>query len=142
MTPPIPIRGLDHVVIRAKDVERMVAFYRDVLGCPVELVQEDIGLWQLRAGSALIDLVDVEGRIGREGGAPPGPEGHNFDHYCLEVDPWDPEAIRAHLKAHGADPGEVARRYGSKGYGPSIYLEDPEGNRLELKGPPEEPGPA
>lgn len=133
----IPIKAIDHVVIRARDVARMVAFYRDVLGCPLELVQEEIGLWQLRAGSGLIDLVDVAGRLGRQGGAPPGAEGRNVDHFCLQVAPFDADAILAHLSAHDVKAEPPARRYGAEGYGPSIYLWDPEGNQVELKGPPD-----
>lgn len=133
----IPIRDIDHLVIRVRDIETMVAFYRDVLGCPVEKVQEKFGLWQLRVGAALIDLVDITGAIGRRGGAGPGPEGRNMDHFCLQVEPWDPAGITDHLKKHGVEAGDVVRRYGAEGYGPSIYLEDPEGNTVELKGPPE-----
>jgi glyoxylase I family protein len=136
----LAIKAIDHVVIRARDVACMVAFYRDVLGCPVELVQEEYGLWQLRAGTALIDLIAVDGKLGREGGAPPGAEAHNMDHLCLQVEPWDPDAILAHLKAHDVTAEPPGRRYGAEGYGPSIYLWDPEGNRVELKGPPEDPG--
>jgi len=131
----IPIKGLDHIVLRVRDVEVMVAFYREVLGCPVEKVQEDLGLWQLRAGTGLIDFATVDGTIGKAGGAAPGDEGHNQDHFCLYVEPWDEAAIRERLEAHGVDAGEVADRYGATGYGPSIYLKDPEGNMLELKGP-------
>ncbi len=135
---PITILGIDHVVLRVGDVERMVRFYTDVLGCHVEKVQAEFGLTQLRAGASLIDLVDLEGEIGREGGAPPGAEGRNLDHYCLQVEPFDAKAIRAHLKAHGVKAGKVKSRYGAKGDGPSIYIRDPEGNTVELKGPPEE----
>lgn len=135
MTAPFRIGGLDHIVIRVRDMSRMVAFYRDVLDCPVEKVQDDLGLWQLRAGRTLIDFVDVEGKLGRMGGAPPGTEAHNLDHFCLSVNPFDGEAIAAHLRKHGVEPGEVSNRYGAEGEGPSLYLQDPEGNTLELKGP-------
>lgn len=133
----IAIEALDHVVLRSADVERLREFYTAVLGCPVEREVADLGLVQLRAGAALIDLVDVAGEIGRKGGAAPGPEGRNMDHFCLRVAPFDPEAIRAHLEAHGVEAGPVERRYGAQGYGPSIYLQDPDGNTVELKGPPE-----
>jgi catechol 2,3-dioxygenase-like lactoylglutathione lyase family enzyme len=133
---PINLKVIDHVVFRVKDVAAMIAFYRDVLGCRLEKVQERIGLYQLRAGESLIDLVDVEGELGRAGGAAPGREGRNLDHVCLQVMPFDAETIRTHLKAHGVDPGEVVSRYGALGAGPSIYIEDPEGNTVELKGPP------
>ena len=134
---PIAIRGLDHVVLRVVDLDRMLHFYGDVLGCPVEKRQDDIGLVQLRAGGALIDLVPIDGQLGQAGGAAPGPEGRNLDHFCLSVEPFDEPAIRAHLQAHGVQAGETAARYGAQGEGPSIYLSDPEGNVVELKGPPD-----
>lgn len=133
---PFAIKGLDHVVLRYREVERGVRFYCEVLGCTLEMRQEAIGLVQLRAGSTLIDLVDIAGKIGREGGAPPGREGRNMDHLCLRIEPFDAAAIAAHLRAHGVEPGEVMPRFGADGKGPSLYLDDPEGNRVELKGPP------
>jgi len=131
------IVGIDHVVIRARDPARLIDFYCDVLGCTVERRQDAIGLVQLRAGHSLIDIVGVDGKLGRMGGAAPGSEGHNMDHLCLRVDPFDIEAIRAHLAARGAQIGESGTRYGAEGSGPSLYLSDPEGNTLELKGPPD-----
>ncbi|MCY4394263.1 MAG: VOC family protein [Rhodospirillaceae bacterium] len=131
----IPIKGLDHIVLRVRDIDAMLRFYGEVLGCGVEKIQEDLGLWQLRAGDALIDFATVDGPIGREKGPAPERDGHNQDHFCLLVDPWDEDAIRSALEAHGCDVEESAVRYGATGYGPSIYLTDPEGNTVELKGP-------
>jgi glyoxylase I family protein len=102
----IQIREIDHIVLRVLDLEAMARFYCEVLGCSVERRRDDIGLLQLRAGASLVDLVPVDGQLGRMGGASPGPEGRNLDHVCFE------------------------------GEGPSIYLADPEGNTVELKGPP------
>ena len=132
----IPVRGLDHIVLRVVDLDAMIAFYGEVLGCPVERRQDEIGLVQLRAGVAMIDLVPVDGKLGRTGGAAPGAEGRNLDHLCLRVEPFDEAAIRRHLDAHGVAAGPVESRYGAEGEGPSIYLSDPEGNTVELKGPP------
>ena len=132
----LTIKQLDHVVLRVTDLQAMMHFYTEVIGCPVEKIQENLGLYQLRAGGSLIDLVPVDGPLGQKGGAAPGPEGRNMDHFCLQVEPFDADSIIAHLKAHGADPAPVASRYGAKGQGPSIYVTDPEGNVLELKGPP------
>ena len=134
---PFLLQDIDHLVLRVRDAAAMVAFYCDVLGCSVERRQEAIGLIQLRAGRALIDLVPVDGRLGRMGGAAPGPEGRNLDHFCLRVAPFDREAIAAHLAAHGVRVGEFGSRYGAEGEGPSQYLFDPEGNVVELKGPPD-----
>jgi len=130
------IREIDHLVLRVRDVDTMIRFYGEVLGCPVHRIDEKIRLVQLRAGRGLIDLVPLDSELGRAGGAGPGREGRNLDHFCLRVDPWDPEAIRAHLLAHGVEPGPVAQRFGAEGQGPSLYLTDPEGNTVELKGPP------
>ena len=132
----INILGIDHIVIRVKDVPTMVAFYRDVLGCAEERMNDDIGLYQMRAGSALIDLVDVNGTLGKMGGAAPGEDAHNMDHFCVRVEPFDEAAIRAHLAGHGIEAPETTMRYGAEGTGPSIYIQDPEGNTVELKGPP------
>jgi len=135
----IRIREIDHVVLRVADLGRALAFYRDVLGCPVEKRQDEIGLVQLRAGRSLIDLVPLDGVLGRAGGAAPGAEGRNVDHFCVRVEPFDEAAIRAELRAHGVDAGAVATRYGAEGDGPSLYIRDPDGNVVELKGPPDRP---
>lgn len=133
-TPPMTILGLDHVVLRAADPARMIAFYCQVLGLTVEKVQAEIGLTQLRGGRTLIDIVDVAGTLGRPGGPAPGPTGRNMDHLCLQVTPFDGARIRAHLIGHGASPSDVVSRFGAQGEGPSIYVDDPEGNTVELKG--------
>jgi len=132
----IQIREIDHVVLRITDLEAMLRFYCDILGCKVERCQEELGLTQLRAGRSLIDLVTVDGKLGRSGGSPPGPEGRNMDHICLRIEPFDAEAIYAHLNHKGVKAEEVSSRYGAEGEGPSIYLHDPEGNIVELKGAP------
>ena len=132
----IPIVGIDHVVLRVRDLDAALGFYRDLLGLTVEReLPAQIGLVQLRAGAALVDLVPIEGAIGRMGGAPPGSEGRNMDHFCLQVQPFDEPALRAHLERHQIEPGEVGERYGATGNGPSMYIRDPDGNVVELKGP-------
>lgn len=130
------ILRLDHLVLRVRDLDAMVRFYTGVLGCTLERRQEELGLYQLRAGASLIDLVTVDGQLGRAGGAAPGHEGRNLDHFCLRIEPFDPQALRTLLSSRGVDPGDVAQRYGAEGEGPSLYLSDPEGNMVELKGPP------
>ena len=133
---PFRLQQIDHVVLRVYDLAAMQAFYCDVLGCTQERRQEAIGLVQLRAGDSLIDLVPVDGKLGRLGGAGPGREGHNMDHLCLSVENYDEATIVAHLKAHGVRVGDIGSRYGAQGEGPSIYCYDPQGNMVELKGPP------
>jgi glyoxylase I family protein len=134
---PFTLLGIDHVVLRIADLDRSLAFYVGVLGCTIDKRQEDIGLIQLRAGASQIDLVPLDGKRGKAGGAAPGAEGRNVDHFALDIVPFDEAALRAHLKTHGIAVDEVAKRYGAKGYGPSLYIFDPDGNKVELKGPPE-----
>src|SRR6476620_12597288 len=110
--PPFRLTQLDHVVLRVRDLATMQAFYCDVLGCEVERRQDELGLLQLRAGASLIDLVAVEGTIGRAGGAAPGAAGRNMDHFCLQVAPFDSAAIRAYLDAHAVRDDEFDSRLG------------------------------
>jgi ribulose-5-phosphate 4-epimerase/fuculose-1-phosphate aldolase/catechol 2,3-dioxygenase-like lactoylglutathione lyase family enzyme len=133
---PISVRDIDHLVLRVIDLERMLSFYCGVLGCSIERRQDDLGLVQLRAGGSLIDLVPVGGKLGAQGGAAPGREGRNVDHFCLRLDTFDEKGLCSYLVERGVPIGEVASRYGAEGEGPSIYLSDPEGNTVELKGPP------
>ena len=132
----IRIREIDHLVLRVARLEPMIRFYSEVLGCALERRQDDLGLVQLRAGNSLIDLVRVDGRLGRIGGAAPGIGGRNLDHFCLRLANFDEHEIRRQLQAAGVEVGAVATRYGAEGEGPSLYIADPEGNTVELKGPP------
>jgi len=132
----IAIRDIDHLVLRVVNVEAMIAFYRDVLGCTVDRRRDGIGLVQLRAGRSMLDLVPVDGELGRAGGAPPGREGRNLDHFCFRLESFDETAIREDLARAGVPTGPVATRYGAEGDGPSLYVTDPDGNVVELKGPP------
>lgn len=137
----IHLSHIDHIVLRVRDLDAMLGFYCGVLGCTIERRQDAIGLIQLRAGACLVDLVPVEGKLGRMGGAAPAAEGRNVDHFCFRVEPFDADAIHSHLADHGVAAGPVETRYGTEGQGPSIYVQDPEGNTVELKGPPSEPAP-
>ena len=130
----IEIRGLDHVVLRVSDMTRSLHFYCGVLGCSEERRNDALGLVQLRAGESLIDLVDLASPLGRAGGAAPGDGGRNMDHFAVKLANFDAAAIRAQLAAAGVEAGDVAERYGADGNGPSMYIRDPDGNVVELKG--------
>ena len=135
---PVRIRGIDHAVLRVRDLERSLHFYTEVLDASIERRIDSIGLVQLRAGAQLIDLVPLDSPLGRAGGAGPGAEGRNLDHLALRIESFDEAALRAHFEKHGVEAGEVGVRYGAEGNGPSMYVRDPDGNTIELKGPPSE----
>jgi catechol 2,3-dioxygenase-like lactoylglutathione lyase family enzyme len=139
MTRPIAVTGFDHIVLRVRDKAAMLGFYVDVLGLSVDRDRPQLGLTHIRAGAQMIDLVTLDGPLGRMGGAGPGAEGRNLDHFALQVRPFDEAAIRAHLAAHGVAVVEEGPRYGADGDGFSLYVRDPEGNTVELKGPPTAP---
>jgi catechol 2,3-dioxygenase-like lactoylglutathione lyase family enzyme len=120
----IRIRNIDHVVLRVRDIDRMRKFYCEVLGAEHVAWRPEFGMSHLRVGAAMIDLVQGE-----------GPTGCNMDHLCLRVEPFDQDAIISHLARHKVEVGKIASRFGAEGNGVSIYLTDPEGNTVELKGP-------
>lgn len=133
---PFAVRRIDHIVLRVRDLDRAETFYRDVLGCDVARRRDDLGLRHLRAGASMIDLVAVDGKLGRRGGVAAGGEGRNLDHLCLRIEPFDEAAIIDHLAAHGLAPHAPASdNFGAEGEGPSLYFDDHDGNTIELKGP-------
>lgn len=122
------IKQLDHVVLRVADMDRALRFYVEVLGCTVERKVESIGLVQLRAGASLVDLVPID--------PPAGEEKRNMDHFALRIEPFEAEVLKAYLADRGVEIGDLGERYGAEGDGPSLYIYDPDGNMVELKGPP------
>jgi catechol 2,3-dioxygenase-like lactoylglutathione lyase family enzyme len=124
-TPGFSVKFIDHIVLRTGNIEKLVAFYRDVVGLPLER-QTDSGLTQLRAGNCLLDIVPVDDR---------DQPGRNVEHFCFRVDPYDEGEIRARLEAAGATIVKAGAGYGAEGRGPNIYFRDPDENIVEFKGP-------
>jgi glyoxylase I family protein len=135
MNPPL-IQHIDHIVFRVVDLERSVVFYESVLGCKVAKRRDELGLIHLRAGSSMIDLVSVHGKLGQAGGQAPAREGRNVDHLCLRIETFDEATLLTHLTQHGVEVrGPASDNFGAEGVGPSLYFSDPDGNVIELKGP-------
>ena len=132
---PIDVIGFDHIVVRVRDLEAACRFYVDTLGGTMERELPELGLHQVRLGAHLVDLVPIDSPMGQAGGDLPGETGRNVDHFAVEIRSFDDAAIRTHLAAHGVEAHETGERYGATGYGPSIYVKDPDGNVVELKGP-------
>ena len=134
--PPFSVERIDHIVLRVADMGRSIAFYVGILGLRVERRRDDLGLVQLRAGASIVDLVSLDGALGAKGGGGPGPEGRNLDHFCLRIEPFDEARLADLLAEQGrALVGRAAENYGAEGFGPSLYIADPDGNVIELKGP-------
>ncbi len=129
----IEVKSIDHIVLRTSNISAMLYFYQDVLGCPVESVLPDLGLTQLRAGDSIIDLVSVDSELGRLGGKAPTQNGRNLDHFCLQIEAVEEQDLVRYLNEHNVDVTEFEERYGAQGFGRSAYIEDPEGNVVELK---------
>lgn len=126
--------AIDHIVLRTDRYQELIDFYCNVLGCIVErVIEEGFGLTQLRAGNALIDIVGVEGKLGKPGGPAPQETENNVDHFCLQIEPFEEHELKAYLEKHGVACGEFQDRYGAQGMGRSIYLKDIVGNNIELR---------
>ena len=126
--------AIDHIVLRTKHYRQLIDFYCDVIGCQLEReTSAEFGLTQLRADNALIDIVDVNGELGKAGGAAPGPTGNNLDHFCLQIEPFDEAELITYLQSHSIDCGEFHERYGAQGLGRSLYINDIDGNTVELR---------
>jgi len=130
----ISVLGIDHIVLRAKNVAAMIDFYTSILGCTVERdMSAEFGLTQLRAGRSLIDIVSVDSTLGRKGGPAPDSTGNNLDHFCLQIEKIDEVILTKFLVARNVTVSDFERRYGAEGYGRSVYIRDPDGNIIELK---------
>ena len=132
--PDCELKGIDHVVIRVHQLAPMLNFYCNILGACLIKKNAEIGLYHLSVGSSMIDLVAVDAPLRRRGGAPPVRQGRNFHHIAIKIAPFDGEKIRKYLAGQGIASEEPVIRFGANGNGPSIYIKDPEGNGIELKG--------
>src|SRR5215470_9175312 len=130
----LTVTALDHFVLRVRDLDRSIGFYRDLLGLPIECLDEYRAgtrpFVSARIGGQLIDLVpdpDYDPEAGFRAGG--------FMHLCVrlarpplaEAIPW--------LREHGIELVSDAPvpRMGATGMGLSIYVRDPDGYIVEIK---------
>lgn len=130
---PFNVQAIDHVVIRSANAAELVAFYVDAIGCKLAWDRPELGLAHLEAGDAMLDIVDIDGPLGKNGVSSPAGPGRNVDHLCLRIAPFDFDVLKIHFAAFGIVIDPPQSRYGARGHGLSIYLTDPEGNGIELK---------
>jgi glyoxylase I family protein len=130
----LEVLAIDHIVLRTTKLKQMLDFYTKVLNCTIEReTPVETGLTQLRAGSALIDLVVVNSRLGAIGGGAPTQSERNVDHFCLQIKSVPEQDIITYLKESGIEVGDFESRFGAQGEGNSLYIKDPEGNEVELR---------
>lgn len=120
----LAISGIDHIVLRTKNREKLVMFYCDILGCTVENIQDSIALTQLRAGRNLIDIVEVDQMVQRDNS--------NLEHFCLRLENFDYSSLQHYFLKHNIKLHRYGKRYGSQGMGYSFYICDCDGNEIEL----------
>ncbi len=142
---PIDVDRLDHVVLLVKDLRRAARFYTEVLGLWVERWREEIGLVQVRAGQSLIDLQLASGKRPLRTRARPGQPAReammrapvNVHHIALNVKRFDGPRLKRHFAKLGIAASEPRKQYGADGMGWAMDVIDPDGNIVELKGPPD-----
>lgn len=117
------IQCIDHIVLKTTNLEEMLNFYCDILGCKFERQVASVGLTQLRAGDSMIDLLQVESRE----------SGQNIEHFCLRISPFDYASLEKYFHDKNIAIYNYGKRYGAQGTGESFYLKDPENNEIELK---------
>lgn len=125
--------GIDHVVLRANDAQRLANFYVQALGCALRWERPELGLYHLSAGQAMLDIVSIDGPLGQTGVSAPAAQGRNVDHVCFLVSAIEIEKLRRHFGEFGIKVDQPKSRFGAQGFGLSVYLQDPEGNGIELK---------
>lgn len=130
------IKRLDHLVIRTQNIKEMISFYCFVLGYKMQRDNlKESGLIELNAGESMIDLFDISNsNLNNDKKLECDKDIKNLDHFCILLDEFDETEIKVHLKSFGVDFGDIEMNYGSSGYGPSLYIFDPDGNKIELKG--------
>lgn len=133
--PSFSLVGIDHVVFLVDDMVKALQFYCDVLGCQPGYSYPRLGMEQVWCGNALIVLWDTT-HPGAASAVPPVKGGRNVDHVCINLSPFDVSELIGHLNSHMVAIDRTAFHGGARGMGESIYIFDPFGNKLELKGPP------
>jgi catechol 2,3-dioxygenase-like lactoylglutathione lyase family enzyme len=124
---------MDHIVLNVADIDASLAFYCDILGLKAERVDEfragKVGFPSVRISpDTLIDL--MRGGSDHSGEKPE----RNLNHYCLVSEPVDLTALSAELKTQGVKVvTEPVSRWGAHGQATSIYINDPDGNEIEIR---------
>jgi catechol 2,3-dioxygenase-like lactoylglutathione lyase family enzyme len=118
----VKVVGLDHVVINTHNAEALLAFYCDELGLEPVRVDE----W--RKGEVLFPSVRVDPHTIVDL-FPADRTGQNMNHFCLVIEPTDLDEIAARFP----DAQRAEGLFGAQGFASSVYINDPDGNTVELR---------
>ena len=130
----IRVTALDHFVLRVRDLDASLGFYRDILGLPIEFLDEyragQRPFVSARIGHQLLDLVPDTTYDPATARYTAG-----FLHFCVGVPVGDLERIIPWLRDRGVTivEDQPVPRMGATGMGLSIYVNDPDGYVVELK---------
>jgi catechol 2,3-dioxygenase-like lactoylglutathione lyase family enzyme len=126
--------AMDHIVLNVHNMDAMLDFYINVLGLQGERIEAfhegKVSFPSVRiSADTLIDLFPMaEKRVAS------GPVEKRLNHFCMVIEPVEMPDVVAHLEAHGVTIDEgPATRWGAHGNATSIYFNDPEGNRIEIR---------
>ena len=130
--PSVTIAGLAEVVLNVRDIVSSLAFYRDLLGLPVLSPPPMTSPIFLRAGEAGAGLPAMVVLVQLPAGAAPFSLPRPLHHLALAVSATDFDAAEQALRDAG-----FSVRSGRHPVVPSrtIYVDDPDGNEVELIAP-------
>ncbi len=127
--------AMDHIVLNVHDMDTMLDFYINVLGLQGERIEAfgegKVPFPSVRiSADTLIDLFPMP----EQSAAPEAGAAKRLNHFCMVIEPAEMPEVVAHLEAHGVTIDEgPATRWGAHGNATSIYFNDPESNRIEIR---------
>jgi catechol 2,3-dioxygenase-like lactoylglutathione lyase family enzyme len=129
------IKRLAHLCFKTDQIDRMIRFYRDVLGLQLKFTMTgadrvDFGYYFACGECSFLELFDQRGAVRQWGGEVvklKSPPDSQYQHFCLEIEGL--ETLRENLLGRGVAVTAIAVGMdGSK----QCWIKDPDGNSIEL----------
>lgn len=128
----VKVKSLDHLVLKVKDQKASLDFYVNLLGLTPERVElwqaGEVGFPSVRLNAfTIIDFFKQSQSVDLA-------TKNNVEHICLEVEPIDLDQLKTQLEDLKISIVEgPGKRWGAKGIGMSLYIQDPDQNVIELR---------